>query len=647
MKRLLLVVSLLSLCVAVDAQTLSVESFRAVENDMDARVNEPRLDLNGRKAALIKIETTEKGFGFDVGQLGIVDVEQDKIAQVWVYIPQGAIRIEILHPQLGSTIYEFPIAIKEATVYRLKLTTGRVYQYVEEDAGGSFFILRTEPEQVSVAIDGNDAIAVSGGSMNQFLTYGEHTYTVSAPMYEPYSETITIGKDRVDRSVELSPAYGYISINTTPTSSVVINGMNVGSTPYNSNMLSYGTYTVHLSAPGCTPISREVTLSSEQKSVDITETLASDLTHISVTVPLDGTSIYINGEKRGDNSWSGVLMPGEYIISCEKEGHRESLRKVVVERGAPQTIELDAPTPTYGKLRVSSQIIDVDVAIGGVSLGTAPDTFSDILVGKHNVTYSKSGYESKSEEVEIREGRITNTTVALLPARVVATTPRPATTPTQRPATTPTQRPATTPTQSPTTPKISGSTTSPDITAEVEPQALEPTKKRVGTRVLMVGVMGYHPSQISYGGMFGILGKVGVYGKYTSNFMNVEHTMLCEDSGMITGFIDGYSSSKYSLNDYPAYNQDVVYTERESITAGLTVRLARPLHLYLGGGVGSRSLVWETNDGYLVQNENRSYDDLAFDAGGVLKMGPFGLTVGWSTIGLEYHELNVGFGFMF
>ncbi len=636
MKRLLLVVAFLFLCSVVNAQTLSVESFRAVENDMDARVNEPRYDLNGRKAALIKIETTEKGFGFDVGQLGIVDVEQDKIAQVWVYIPQGAIRIEILHPQLGSTIYEFPIAIKEATVYRLKLTTGRVYQYVEEDAGGSFFILRTEPEQVSVSIDDNSPISVSSGSMNQFLTYGEHTYTVSAPMYEPYTSTVTIGADRVDHSVTLSPAYGYISINATPTASVVINGMNVGQTPYTSNMLAYGSYSVQLSAPGCSSLSREVTLSSEQQRVDLDETLISDLTQVSVSVPLNGASIYVNGEKKGDNSWSGVLMPGEYIISSEFSGHRESRRKVVVERGQPLTVELDAPAPIYGKLRVSSQIIDVDVSVDGVSLGTAPDTFSNILVGKHQVTYSKSGYENRNEEVEINEGKISNVMVALTP--IASTTA--STTATPRPAATPTQRPAT-PGRTPST------TAKPSVASKPEAPKVKPAKTSGGVDIFALGVMGYHPSQSSYGGMVGLLGKVGFYGKYTSNFMSVEHTLTCEDSGMITGFIDGYTNSKYSINDYPTYNQDVVHTSRESITAGLTVRLARPLHLYAGGGVGSRSLVWQTTEGYLVENENRSYDSFAVDAGAILKMGPFGLSVGWSSIGFEYNELNVGLGFIF
>ena len=44
--------------------------------DMEARVKSPRKDQNGEIAALIKIVTTEKGFGFDGGMMGVVGSEQ-------------------------------------------------------------------------------------------------------------------------------------------------------------------------------------------------------------------------------------------------------------------------------------------------------------------------------------------------------------------------------------------------------------------------------------------------------------------------------------------------------------------------------------------------------------------------------------------
>ena len=56
---------------------LSVANFRLLENDLTAqRQGTSKNDLNGRKAALIKISTLETGFSFDGGSLGVVEVPQ-------------------------------------------------------------------------------------------------------------------------------------------------------------------------------------------------------------------------------------------------------------------------------------------------------------------------------------------------------------------------------------------------------------------------------------------------------------------------------------------------------------------------------------------------------------------------------------------
>jgi hypothetical protein len=45
--------------------------------DLDARTLHPLLDQNGRKAALIKLVTSEKDFDFDVGIMGVTAVHKE------------------------------------------------------------------------------------------------------------------------------------------------------------------------------------------------------------------------------------------------------------------------------------------------------------------------------------------------------------------------------------------------------------------------------------------------------------------------------------------------------------------------------------------------------------------------------------------
>ena len=83
------------------AQKMNVQSFSFQSNDMTANLEGTIVyDQNDNKCALIKIETTEKGFTFDVGVLGIVKTEYHP-GEIWLYVPYGVKTITISHPTFG------------------------------------------------------------------------------------------------------------------------------------------------------------------------------------------------------------------------------------------------------------------------------------------------------------------------------------------------------------------------------------------------------------------------------------------------------------------------------------------------------------------------------------------------------------------
>ena len=99
-----------------------VASFKELDMDLDARLY-PETDENGKKAALIKIVTGERGFSFDVGIMGIVGTRQE-VGEIWVYVPESILRITIRHKDFGVIRdYVFGIPIKSAYVYELVLHT--------------------------------------------------------------------------------------------------------------------------------------------------------------------------------------------------------------------------------------------------------------------------------------------------------------------------------------------------------------------------------------------------------------------------------------------------------------------------------------------------------------------------------------------
>ena len=107
---------------SLKAQNIKVTDFQYVQNDLTAMQKGTLvLDPNGEKCALIKVQTKEKGFSFDVGSLGVMKVEQ-KPGEIWVYVPYGIKRMTISHPQAG-VLRNYPImeSIQKGRTYIMKL----------------------------------------------------------------------------------------------------------------------------------------------------------------------------------------------------------------------------------------------------------------------------------------------------------------------------------------------------------------------------------------------------------------------------------------------------------------------------------------------------------------------------------------------
>ena len=128
MKRKLFLILSLFLGLMANAQNnISVASFKLLPNDMTANLQgTSRIDQNGHTCALIKVVTTQTGFTFDVGIMGITDTEQ-KAGEIWVWVPFGVKHISIGHPTLGFLRdYYFPCSVEEARTYEMVLITGTV-----------------------------------------------------------------------------------------------------------------------------------------------------------------------------------------------------------------------------------------------------------------------------------------------------------------------------------------------------------------------------------------------------------------------------------------------------------------------------------------------------------------------------------------
>ena len=337
MKRFTLLIFLLFGFFDVFSQNISVKSFKALPMDMTASSLEgKRIDQNGQVAALIKVMTTEKGFVFEGGALGIVDTQQ-RVGEIWVWVPQGLRKITILHQQLdGLRDYRFPENIEAERTYEMVLTTAKIETIVKEEVRQQYLAFKITPSNAILEVDDELWTVDGDGTAMKYVDFGTYTYRVRAANF--FSEAGQIIVDDPD-STKL-----------------------------------------------------------------VTVTLKPDFAEITLKVDADA-EIWVNNEKKGVRSWTGPLGKGVYKIECKQAGHEATMisQEINTEMNG-QTIMLTAPRPIYGMLMVESTPNFCKLKIDGKEMGTTPKSINEILIGQHEISLSKEGYDDYNETITIVKG---------------------------------------------------------------------------------------------------------------------------------------------------------------------------------------------------------------------------------------------------
>lgn len=419
MKRLIAIFSIIALAaVAAVAQTMSVAGFEERPMDMDARVTHPVTDPNGQTCALIKVETTQTGFGFDTGVIQVVKTEQ-KIGEVWVYVQPRVKKITIMHQDYEPVRdYYFPTgALKEATVYLLKLrTAGAPEQAASTQQHSGFLIINSEPQGAEVWLNNE-----STGEVTPFrrkLAIGdEMPYRLSLPLYHDEAGMVTVDQPRKELQFALRPAFGSVTVTSTPSGALVfLDEKQVGQTPLTLDRIASGSHSLRLQAPQYAVERRNVSVADGQ-TANVAVTLAARFAEITVQAP-QGAVVTVDGDRKGSGTLSWRQGEGLCDIVVSMVGHRDARRQLEVVAGRAQTVQL-TPQPIYGSASVDSDLMDAEIWIDGKQYGVTPNVVERLLVGSHTLVLKKSGYADLQQQFSVEEGKEASLLVKLPTGRSV------------------------------------------------------------------------------------------------------------------------------------------------------------------------------------------------------------------------------------
>ena len=391
------------------AQNISVKSFRPLVGDMTTTSAEgKRIDQNGEVAALIKVVTNETDFVFEGGTLGIVGTQQ-RVSEIWVWVPRGLRKITILHQQLGQLRdYRFPVEIEADRTYEMVLTTAKIETIVKEEVRMQYLAFQISPPSATLVVDEKFWDVEADGSAQDYVNFGTYSWRVEAPNYHSDAGRVTVDDPNNAKivTVTLQPNFGWIEVAGTGNlqgASVYVDNALIGRAPCKSEALKSGKHALRITKKMYDTYTEMVTV-ADNETTHIAPTLTADFAEVTLTVDADA-DIYVNDERKGTRTWTGQLGSGIYKIECKQANHEASLTTQEISANMQnKTITLPVPRPIYGSLNVESIPNFCKLYIDGMDMGTTPKSIAEILIGQHEIKLTKDGYADHTEAITITRG---------------------------------------------------------------------------------------------------------------------------------------------------------------------------------------------------------------------------------------------------
>ena len=408
--------------ISLSAQ-IAVKSFRVLPNDLDARTYHPVKDQNGDKCALIKVVSTETGFDWEGGSLGITKVVK-KTGEFWVYVPYGSKRITIKHGQLGVLRnYIYPEAINEATVYEMVLTTGTVVtSIVAPQIKSQWVVVTTNPTSADIYIDDKHC---GQTPFQQEFKEGKHTFRISKDLHHTEAGQFELNSEDGKKTMDfnLKPNFGFVNITSSPENGakIYIDDVTINKvTPAKSDRIKSGKHTLLLTHKWYDDTQKEIEVNDGQ-TTEVIVAMNPRFAEVVINANADA-EIFIDGKLEGNGSISKRLIAGTYTLGIKKPMYHEVTEDIEVKAGEPLSKQYEL-LPAFGGISIQTTPENgAEVSVDGTPSGkTTPCTLDQLPSGEYLITLRSEWYEPKKFRIAVEDGKSQTISQELVPTFVVAT----------------------------------------------------------------------------------------------------------------------------------------------------------------------------------------------------------------------------------
>ena len=366
---------------------------------------EDHRDIDNNPMALFKISTENindeqrRKLYFTGNRVTEISDKVYKTGAVWIYITaQNSDYLEIRHPDYGITRFYFPESLCDFCTYEM------VLQYVplsEAIVQSNYLIIKSDQADARIFID--DTLVGKQFIHKQFNVGSSHTWRVECDLYHTETGEVEITAEENYIDLKMKPEYGFINITSVPNfAKVYVDDNYVGDTPYSSEKMNIGNYTIRVEKDEYQSIEKNVVVNDK---LTTKESFYLQSNYVDITINADKDSdIYVDNIYKGRGRWEGKLLYGIHDVEARKANHRTVNRNVELVIGETKSITLDAPVPIYGMLEISSNPTEASVYIDGKYCGQTPMQLAQIIIGNHELKLEKQGCASLTKTFAIKEG---------------------------------------------------------------------------------------------------------------------------------------------------------------------------------------------------------------------------------------------------
>lgn len=336
--------------------------------------------------------------------------------------PESEVYLDGTYKGQISNKYDLTISDVYPGPHRIKVISGSVSeeQSVEvnssnihfriilnlESAAPQYVAFMVNPKDANLIIDNRPYMLNKYGEMTEplMLNNGTYTYAVFAKDYHEERGTFTVSGAKVEKHVNLRPAYGLLKVSGNGNlngASIYVDDKLIGQAPITSGRLSSGEHTIRISQQLYKDYIGKIYIYDE-KTTECNPELTADFATVTLSSEA-GSEIYVNGNLKGKSPWTGNLRSGVYNFEARLTGHSNStISKTISAVPSVQSYAIPSPTPILEKVDFISSPM-ADVYIDGKHIGRTPLSMN-LIIGKHTVSFKKDGFQTQDRSFEVKDG---------------------------------------------------------------------------------------------------------------------------------------------------------------------------------------------------------------------------------------------------